>query len=484
MRSRQLGVSGAIVAVALLLVAAVALAALALSRASRSGVQNTELAAKFATLHAAFVQFIAANGRLPCPASPVLDTGVEVTNVDGVCDATGDQGSVPWASIGARSDDAIDPWGGKVSYRVYTGTAGSLTQVGGASMIECDLVEQTPVAPTLVTTGSRGGLCSPNSNVTYRATPPGDYVTANTFLYNKGLVVTDAGADKNGIAYVLISHGPTGFGAYTATGVRKDLPNNAGEEFVNTSAAGPGVKFRLKAASSPGTDPASAVHFDDLVSYRTIDDLIRLAGQGARDWPDPTFGRRAIETAIGAPVTSGSGIGQVSVTLTGVVATGFAGSVTSELSFVEAADVSWAGIGVAGGGSALIQSSANEFLVLQFTETTNTKFAATLGDFGTYGGTFSETVAFFFFSGGIAGTNVATFGGLGCHIDGGLASFSMDVGAAYDTVAIVAIPAFESGTATFSGISAFVVSDVKSCPTTDALCTTSLANAANTCPVF
>ena len=496
MLSRQRGLGGAFVAIVLLLVAVVALASLGLSRLISTNRASEKSTAGLAQLADAMEQFVAATGRLPCPANPALPTtdanwGVEVVPSPNLGVCTHPDGTVPWMTIAAKADDALDAWGWKVSYRVFTGTAGtagSLTQDGGASMVRCDTVEPTAGNATGVS-GVKGGLCAPDPD------PTGDTTLRSTvesmFLANKGMTVAEkapSGAVLKttlDVAYVLLSHGSTGVGAYSASGQRNSMPAVTGDEFSNTSASGP---FVIKPFSEAGTEPTLAAHYDDRLVYRTLPDLVKRTKLGARNWPDAgnvVFNRSTLEaTSLGTgftpDATTGS-VGQVSVTFSGVVATGVASSTPTDISFVEAG--SYSGIGVAGGGSALIQSPANEFLIFQFADTTNTKFAATLGDFGTYG-TFSEFVVFAFFSGGLGGTNVATKGGLGCNIDGGLASFSMDVGVAYDTVAIASAPAFDSATATFSGVSAFLVNEVTACRSTAVSCVTSLTTNPNTCVTF
>ena len=148
MRPAQRGASGLFVAIILLLVAAGALAILALSRGTAQIERGTQVSDRFKLLQNALQQYVAANGRLPCPANPTLDTGEENPAVPGaVCLSPGQ--AVPWKVIGVRMEDTIDPWGGKITYFVYTGGAGSLTQAGGASMVDCDLDEPPPLKGTV-----------------------------------------------------------------------------------------------------------------------------------------------------------------------------------------------------------------------------------------------------------------------------------------------------------------------------------------------
>lgn len=125
-----------------------------------------------------------------------------------------------------------------------------------------------------------------------------------------------------------------------------------------------------------------------------------------------------------------------------------------------------------------MQSSANEMLSIAVPSAT--KFAITLNDFGQYGATYVEIVEFRFFASGVE-VGSPMYGG-GCNADGGLASFSGDVGVAFDRIDITPFPAFNIVDFTF-GITALLVSQINTCQATDPTCTTSLAAPANICPI-
>ena len=205
MRSRQGGASGFFIAILLLALIGGIVATIAYLQSRGQAERGTQELQRFEGTKTALQQFVALNKRLPCPADPAADAGTEAGSVTaGTC--TYPTGAVPWATLGLRRDDAIDNWGSKISYRVYTGTSGSFTQADGLNMYNCDTVEpagwaagRTPI------TGSAGGLCRATKN------------TLDTeFLAGKGLSITTYGTAVADAAYVLISHGPSGGGAYTA----------------------------------------------------------------------------------------------------------------------------------------------------------------------------------------------------------------------------------------------------------------------------
>jgi Tfp pilus assembly protein PilV len=492
---RQEGLAGALVAVVLVIAAVIALASLALSRVTSTSRAGEQTSVQLASVADAIEQFAAATGRLPCPADPSLPTtnaawGDEAVPSPNVGACTFPAGTVPWRTVGAKAGEALDSWGWKVSYRVFSGTtalAGSLTQENGATMVKCDTLEPTAGGATAVS-GVKGGLCVPDPD------PVGDTTLRSTresaFLLNKGLALnekSEAGAvvkANSDVAYLLVSHGPTGLGAYTSTGVRSTLPAS-GDELDNTNPIGP---FVIKPFSR-GTDSSTPAHFDDRIFYRTLPDLIQRTKLGARNWAESlpagstalTFDRPTLEgTDLGAGFTTGAAgsVGRVTVSFTGVVATGV-GSGGSDISFGDAGG--FPGIGVAGGGSALLQSAVGELISFELSTNTNRKFAATLGDFGTYGGgRYQETAIFAFLQ---SGTFIDFKIGQGCRIDGGLASFQMDVAGDFDQVIIAAYNALDTVDMSYdvADLSAFLVSDIAACPASATACVTSLTDFGNIC---
>jgi prepilin-type N-terminal cleavage/methylation domain-containing protein len=178
--------------------------------------------AQLETLDNALARFVAVNKRLPCPADGISPTGSSGAGMEtvlaGACSPVNQQrGVVPWVTLALTEADVIDPWGGRITYRVDPALAASTLLM---NMSNCDPSSTGPatggicITPTLPCTGTAG--CTSPAN----------------FLANKGLDVWDglngaagfAARQNNrvtgsGAAYVLISHGPTGTGAYNHSGV-------------------------------------------------------------------------------------------------------------------------------------------------------------------------------------------------------------------------------------------------------------------------
>lgn len=472
MRRRQNGASLLFVVIVLASVALAFFAMMVLFRSTSATSGSSQTASRFAAVSTALEQFASTAGRLPCPANPTLAPTAasegEAVPPGASAECTNPTGTIPWKTIGVRREDALDASGWKISYRVYTGNSGSLTQADGVSMVNCDTEEPFPAGRTLLTVNS-GGLCR-----TTRNTMPDEYFGGKGFQVNDFGTIRAPSAAGDGIAYVLISHGPTGHGAYTVAGVQKlPVPANA-NEMANLGATGPFVA----AAAVPAdvAAPGSLGHFDDVISYRSIADVVRRSNLSARPWDEELSSVRldnpTVSSALGQSTTSYGDVGQQSLNFAGSRVTAFNSGGNQNITF----DVigSTEGIGGAGGANTL-SSSGGEGLRIELAVRAR-QFAMTLSGFG--GGTFiiipyQERVEIRFKDGAVT---VATTTKQGCRPDGGLASLSHDAGVEFDSVEIRPLPA----TLPFIN-SAFLLSEFKTCAAGPA-CQTSLSDPGNICP--
>ncbi|HSN19462.1 MAG TPA: hypothetical protein VLS49_02220 [Usitatibacter sp.] len=429
---RERGAGGVFIFVILLLALAFLVAMFTLTRTSTAVDEQAQTKKSLAAAAAALEQYAGASGRLPCPADPTKDDGLASPATASVnCDFP--QGTLPWATIGMRRDDAYDAWGWKISYRVYSNVAGSMTQANGASMVDCDTVQAlTTREPVDATTK----LCATTHN-----TVDSDFITG------KGLSVTDFGTvydgtkASGGAAYVLISHGQTGLGAYSAAGVQKSLPTSTDEK-NNTKDIGP---FVFEAASAPDVASTAPGHYDDILVYRTVADLAKNANLAARDWPDTILaGVRFDSTTVGNALGHAPGTGDLGVTSLDfpyATVSAFYSGGTEDLTFVTGTTT---GIGAAGGGGSgnNLNSATGEGIRIDLKQKAQ-RLAITLGNFGTgffFFFPYAEQAQFDFYNDGSA-TPVYTRSVAGCNLDGGLASFTIDTGVQFDTVKVTSIPA-------------------------------------------
>lgn len=482
---RQGGISIVFVVIVVIAVGAVFLALMGLFRSTTGIEGSVRTQANLAAAGEALEQFASTAARLPCPADPSLDTG-DAVPAGAAATCTFPAGTLPWRTIGLRREDAIDAWGGKISYRVFTGTAGiagSLTQAEGTSMVKCDTLELAPTFATPVA-GTAGGLCRDTND-----TPPAQ------FLLNKGLSVSDSGTTATGVAYVLVSHGPTGLGGFTTAGAQRPLPGNAGE-IANTTAAGP---FVAQPSMTTGLAPNDPAYFDDVIAYRKLDEFVQRAKLGARDWPDApphlsdvttTFNQATVGVAAG--VSSVDDIGNFFVFTGDTISIGADGAALQDLSF-ETVNAT-TGIGVAGGsvmGDPLepnnnlrfISSVGSESVSIIFGQKQQW-FAVTLNHFGIYSPigsplVYTEKVDITFFNDGVQVDKVTKSG---CRADGQLASFSVHAAGIFNAVLVNPVAATEPGGTTNQ--SAFLLSQFGGCLDAAPSCFTPLAvaNPDSACP--
>jgi type II secretory pathway pseudopilin PulG len=218
------------------------------------------------TVRQSLVNYVKINGRLPCPASGTLDTGVSAP-VTATLNCANPNGTVPWQTLALQQNSAWDGWGRKISYRVFPGAAG-MTQSNGADMTFCDsdIAAPVPLIPPNVMCVNPG-----------RTTSHTDYLAART-----GLIVNDLVSTMTKIAFVLISHGESGSGAWISGGGRAPLPPVTNvEEYANTQAGSTYYKILF---SDLTVAPTAVNHFDDVLVYMTIEDLLRQSGRYARNW--------------------------------------------------------------------------------------------------------------------------------------------------------------------------------------------------------
>jgi len=216
-----------------------------------------------ANIRTALQQFALIRARLPCPANGLAATGLE--------DVTGDTcnspfGVIPWTTLGLQESVVVDSWGRLISYRVFDGASG-FTRTGGLLLSDC---QDSDVTPTIGLTGA-GGTCDSTSHKNSRS----------DFFAGKGISVNDHGTLVASVAYVLLSHGPTGLGGYApdASG-RLPLPTSAAES-ANTNSGG----TYWVIDPTPELPAENANHFDDIVGYTRANAFVVSAGIGGRSWP-------------------------------------------------------------------------------------------------------------------------------------------------------------------------------------------------------
>jgi type II secretory pathway pseudopilin PulG len=113
-RRAQQGAVGALVIAIMVIILLGIMATYVLSRISAGSDEVVQTQKRLATAAEALDAFAAASSRLPCPANPEVDDGLEVRNLPAACQFP--EGTLPWRTIGLKRDDAYDAWGRKISW--------------------------------------------------------------------------------------------------------------------------------------------------------------------------------------------------------------------------------------------------------------------------------------------------------------------------------------------------------------------------------
>ncbi len=289
--------------------------------------------------------FVKRNKRLPCPAdgsvSLYSDNGSTERWTAGYRKCTFGSGkdmghgTLPWRTLGLQPEDALDRWGRRISYRVYDGDAsgaGSLsygetispTSIrNGMDFLAC--AKETLVRdPSLPGSDPFNQVMPATSHCAHAAMTvqttdldnldlsmdPSDvnyFSTGYGWLWNefrrqeltvpqvgqRVVVGSDdavVGTENNdyrpalgtGTAYMLISHGENGRGAWQTSGGRNNMPDST-DETENTNANADYIDPGFRAIHTLGGTQS----FDDIVLTVSVENLARAAGLWISDTYDP-----------------------------------------------------------------------------------------------------------------------------------------------------------------------------------------------------
>ncbi len=482
----QRGLAGALVVIVLILAALGLLFSRGATRTALNLDQRAQTAASLKRVSDALVAYATLNRRLPCPAPGASSSGdADPATATNSCNAPA--GVVPWGTLGLRPEDVRDGWGRRISYRVYAGATG-FTQADGVNMTDCNwnaaiIGSADPMYNQLDANGKCKVVPAHSTRDTRDAATP--------FLAGKGLAAQDElGATTPGLAFVLVSHGETGAGAWQAEGGGQlAAPPAGGREYANTQA--PPTVFGIGSPSAPGTPLTSNAHYDDVVVTMSAFELIRAAKLTGKDWGDPTaamlaaattasqsFARADLAAVLGS--TPGNNTGQGSINFGAFTVTA-QGSTARNIS--SGIGTSGEGIGSIGTGTSLaanttINSASGEGLSIQFTSNQSRFLGVTLIDFGNLGAAGIERARFQFFLGG---SQVAQVDKPACNAGSGgavRANYRLDAGTAFDRVVLTAL------STTASSSSQFLLGGLRACDTSISgfLCTAPGAIPANDCP--
>jgi len=267
-----------IVVVLFILGVAIAMA-VALTNALTASQRLSTTTTRMQTVDAAIVQFVMQQKRLPCPAdgtqaSTNANAGIEGNRNSAGCTTNEAGGVVPWRALGLSEQDATDGWNRRLTYRIQTGLAAD----NALDMSWCD-----PAGSGGLNSGVCNNACTAASLA--NCTPP------STYLQNKGLqvrnvagttVMDPATAPYTGAAYVVISAGSTGGGAYLSSGQLSTSTTTDGAQEAKNYASAAYVAGTSYYVDDSISDAAGTTHFDDIVSRPALLTVINKAGLGPR----------------------------------------------------------------------------------------------------------------------------------------------------------------------------------------------------------
>ena len=255
---------------------------------------------RLAGVETAIALFVSQNRRLPCPANgtlPGTDSNAGKENPDppiGVCTGSQANGVVPWRALGLAEQDITDSWGNRLTYRVSTDyvvpNSMNLTTCspGGAALtstIPSTFVDAASV--TVVAGGPCVSMCTASSSFPDNCTPP-EYAISGRGLEVRTLSGTSVMSPSRckapplacnhspptgygpstGAAYVVISHGENGQGAYNNQGILQEASSiDSGTEESKNSADASLATYYVDDFPSY---VAGAGHFDDFVLRPSI----------------------------------------------------------------------------------------------------------------------------------------------------------------------------------------------------------------------
>jgi len=174
-------------------------------------------------------------------------------------------------TLGLAEADGVDGWDRRFTYRVHP----TLVADNIMDMSQCDPAGSGPTAA--------GGGCVPgctNSTLSTCTTPTA-YLTGKGLKIKNVVGATLMEPPATGAAYVLISHGETGGGAYYGTGVESTSTTTDGNE-EQLNYAKTAVVLQDHYVDDSLSEVAGANHFDDLVSRPSVLAVISRASLGPR----------------------------------------------------------------------------------------------------------------------------------------------------------------------------------------------------------
>lgn len=257
-------------------------------------------------IESALVLFAIRNNRLPCPADGSLKNtstnyGLEVTQTGAgtaadACNIAAYNGSatiansvIPWRTLGLDEQYSIDGWNNRISYfPANQAIVGVNTLVDSTANLGC-LSRNTTSATRasscdIATTGLFPSYPYGNYIAVYVAANPASNELTSPQKYAAPNSAMQAAADGGRAAYVVISHGPSGWYGWNKAGNAVVSPATANapiKAFNSLGSAGTASNLGFAQGPPQGSTSTPLTYFDDIVRWRSPSMIIQLCGSGA-----------------------------------------------------------------------------------------------------------------------------------------------------------------------------------------------------------
>ena len=182
---------------------------------------------------------------------------------------------MPWRALGLSENDVSDGWDRRLTYRLDP----ALGKDGGMDMSWCD--------PAGTEAGATPRPCNAacTSATLNTCTPPSAFLSTRGLTVKNiaGVAIMDpAGAPNTGAAYVVISHGETGGGAYLNTGILATSTVTDGDEEKKNYANLVYTAGVTHYVDDTLAEAGGAMHFDDIVSRPAVLSVVSKAALAPR----------------------------------------------------------------------------------------------------------------------------------------------------------------------------------------------------------